>query len=113
MDDILITRSDEKHIEDMIKRLNDSFAYKILGSISYFLGPEIKRDKSGMHISQTKYILDQLYRTNMEESNDSPSPRSTCFKLVKEGAKDSKKEERVSQINLCTEATLELCYMPL
>lgn len=55
LDDILLVGNDMTLIDSLTKHLNDKFALKVLGSLHYFLGFEIVRSKSGLHLNQTKY----------------------------------------------------------
>ncbi|KAH9688658.1 hypothetical protein KPL70_015204 [Citrus sinensis] len=63
VDDILLTGSNSRIIDDVIQKLNKSFSLKDLGSLKYFLGIEVERIAEGMHLSQGKYITDLLQRT--------------------------------------------------
>jgi hypothetical protein len=44
------------------------FAMKDLGALNYFLRIQVLRDSNGIHLRQTKYIIDLLNRVNMAES---------------------------------------------
>lgn len=81
VNDILITRSDTSEIQIVIDKLRSKFTLKELGSLSYFLGIKVKRDKEGMHLTLTKYIQDLLKKTNMLESKGSPTPISTSVSI--------------------------------
>ena len=81
VDDILITGNNKFLIDSFISRLSSTFALKDLGSLSYFLGIEVFRTKSGMHLSQAGYINDLLKRTNMQHCKSSPSPASSSIQL--------------------------------
>lgn len=56
----------------------------MLGSLSYFLGIKVKKDCEGMHLSQSKYILNLLKKTNMLECTDSLTPMSSTIKYRQE-----------------------------
>ena len=45
--------------------LAKEFEMKDLGSLRYFLGMEIARNKAGISVSQRKYVLDLLKETGM------------------------------------------------
>ncbi|KAH9778852.1 hypothetical protein KPL71_007491 [Citrus sinensis] len=47
VDDILITGSSQDLVNDLIKKLNESFALKELGSLSYFLGIKTEEEEGG------------------------------------------------------------------
>ena len=65
VDDILIIGENSADIQQVISDLNTQFALKTLGSVSYFLGFEAVRDSSGLHLSQFKYVVDLLHKTNL------------------------------------------------
>ena len=66
VDDILLTRNDEKLIQTHTKDLNSQFSLKELGSLHYFLGIKSFRDKTGFYLTQSKYVADLLKKLNME-----------------------------------------------
>lgn len=65
VDDILITGTDKSIIFLVIKQLQQSFAIKDLGDLGYFLGMEAHRTSDGLHLRQSKYILDLLHCAGM------------------------------------------------
>ncbi|CAN6707056.1 unnamed protein product [Malus baccata var. baccata] len=65
VDDILVTGPNPKACKDTTSQLSTLFPIKDLGPLHYFLGIEVKRSSSGIFISQTKYILDLLQKSNM------------------------------------------------
>lgn len=62
VDDILLIRSIEKILDEMIIALNKKFALKFLGDIYYFLGLKICKTPSIMHLNQQKYTKDLLLK---------------------------------------------------
>lgn len=44
LDDIIITRNNNKGIEEVIRRLNETFTLKDLGNLNYFLGIQVIRN---------------------------------------------------------------------
>lgn len=60
VDDILVTSDSPTFIETFIKRLNDIFALKDMGPLSYYLGVEVHHTDLGMYLLQTKYISNLL-----------------------------------------------------
>ena len=65
VDDILVTSNVRSFIDELISNLQLDFAMKDLGQLSYFLGIEATRDSSGLHLRQTRYIIDLLDRVNL------------------------------------------------
>lgn len=65
VNDILITGNNIQCINTLIKDMGTSFSMKDLGPLNYFLGIEVHRSSNGVHLSQSKYIMDLLKWTNM------------------------------------------------
>jgi hypothetical protein len=66
IDDIIITSSHRGAISKLIQDLHSSFALKDLGPLNFFLGVEASWKSDGLHLSQQRYIMDILKKTNME-----------------------------------------------
>ena len=77
VDDILVTGPDVGACKQVIQQLSSLFPIKDLGALRYFLGIEVKRSSSSIFISQTKYILDLLSKSNMTEAKPCSTPLST------------------------------------
>ena len=58
VDDIVITSSDQDGIRKLKQHLFSHFQTKDLGKLKYFMGIEIIQSKSGVIMSQRKYVLD-------------------------------------------------------
>lgn len=58
VDDILITGSSANEIRSLVTQLTATFSLKDLGDLNYFLGIEVLKNSSGLHLSQSKYISD-------------------------------------------------------
>uniref|UniRef100_A0A3Q7JC68 Reverse transcriptase Ty1/copia-type domain-containing protein n=1 Tax=Solanum lycopersicum TaxID=4081 RepID=A0A3Q7JC68_SOLLC len=56
VDDIIIKGSDPSYISSFTQSLDLEFSLKDLGNLSFFLGIEVSRVRSGMHLSQASYI---------------------------------------------------------
>ncbi|XP_031278121.1 uncharacterized protein LOC116136587 [Pistacia vera] len=80
-DDILITRSDNASILQLVVNLNNEFSLKTLGSINNFLGLEATRNAEGIHLKQTKYIGDLLSKTKMQDTHVCPNLKATGTEL--------------------------------
>ncbi|KAL2325560.1 hypothetical protein Fmac_024618 [Flemingia macrophylla] len=65
VDDIVLAGNDLSEIRSITALLDQTFKIKDLGDLSYFLGLEIARNRTGIHLSQRKYILDILSDTGM------------------------------------------------
>ncbi|XP_019176341.1 PREDICTED: uncharacterized protein LOC109171741 [Ipomoea nil] len=83
VDDIVVASSDLNLIKQIKVQLNDSFQIKDLGSLKYFLGLEIARQKKGVAVSQRKYALELLEETGFSDSKPVYSPTVPSHKLSK------------------------------
>ena len=81
VDDILIIGDDLAAIQHLIYELNRSFALRTLGSVRYFLGFEVERTSTVLHLQHSKYAFDLLLRTNMAHAKTSPTPLCILNKL--------------------------------
>ena len=74
VDDIMITGDNSTTIRTLIHDLNTDFALKTLRSMHYFLGFEVIRTPSVLHLCQTMYASDLLQKTNMSNVKPSSTP---------------------------------------
>ena len=84
VDDILITGNNTALIKRVMDDLNKCFALKTLGSVGYFLGFEVHRDKNGIILTQSKYISDLLKKAKMLEAKSCPTPMCPSNKLARD-----------------------------
>ena len=64
-------------MDHFVDRLAHRFSLKDLGPLSYFLGVEVVPHKNGILLSQRRYIMDLLTRTNMSGANPVQTPLPT------------------------------------
>lgn len=81
VDDLLVTWNDEESIQDLNRRLHETFTIKDLGGLRYFLGIEIARNDKGTDISQRKYTIDLVNDMGMKESKPTSFPFPKGMKL--------------------------------
>jgi hypothetical protein len=81
VDDIIITASDPAAITELLKLLSVDFAVKELGDLHYFLGVEVNKVEAGLLLSQKRYILNLLKKTNMHEAKPITSPMASSSSL--------------------------------
>jgi transposase InsO family protein len=81
VDDILITGTHNTVIQSLLAKLRSDFALKDLGELSYFLGIQVQRTATSLHLRQSKYILDLLHKARMVGAKASRSPCVTGSKL--------------------------------
>jgi histone deacetylase 1/2 len=81
VDDIIVTASSEEAVAALLRDLKEEFALKDLGNLHYFLGIEVKRNKEGITLSQSKYARDILSRVGMTKCKLVTTPLSVTEKL--------------------------------
>lgn len=91
---IFIDENDAEEICDLKKKLSLEFDMKDLGNLKYFIGIEVLRSKKGIFISQRKYILDLLPKTNMLDCkpNETPIMANHGLQTI-DGAKQADKDQ--------------------
>jgi hypothetical protein len=67
----------------LVTNLQANFAMKDLGPLGYFLGIQATRNSDGLHLQQTKYILDLLNHAHMAESKPYRAPCTAGSKMSK------------------------------
>nr|KYP51807.1 Retrovirus-related Pol polyprotein from transposon TNT 1-94 [Cajanus cajan] len=81
VDDLLLTGNNNDFLHGFISALSSRFALKNLGAPHYFLGVEFIPTKSGLFLSQHKYIRDLLEKFDMEGAKPAPTPLSPSATL--------------------------------
>ena len=81
VDDIIVTRNDEKEKNTLKQCLTKEFEIKDFGKLKYFLGIEVARSKQGVFISLQKYVIDLLKETSMMASKPIATPIEQNHKL--------------------------------
>ena len=86
VDDIFITNNNDQFIQHVIIQLNNQFALKDLGDITYFIGIHVKHASIRMHLSQAKYISNLFHNTNMPHVKLIPTPMVSNQSLSNSGS---------------------------
>jgi len=81
VDDIIITTSNPVAITELLQLLSSDLAVKDLGDLHYFLGVEVIKLDSSLLLSQKRYIMDLLKKTNMHEAKPITSPMASSSAL--------------------------------
>ena len=83
MDNIIITGINSSlQISHLITALSNTFEFKDLGPLFYFLGIQIQLTKFGLTLTQTKYASDVLHRLHMENAKPTKSPCCPSVRLM-------------------------------
>ena len=84
VDDILLTGCNSAALNACIHDLDHHFSLKTLGAVNYFLRFEVYRNKTGLYLSQTKYIVDLLKKAWMEDCKPCDTPMTAGLSLTNE-----------------------------
>lgn len=71
--DAFLIGDDDTIVQVLINHLNDLFALKYLGNLSYILSIEVHSSEFGMHLTQHKYVPDILFIIGLLDSKASSS----------------------------------------
>ncbi|KAG8501578.1 hypothetical protein CXB51_003865 [Gossypium anomalum] len=82
VDDIVITGSSSKAIDDVVTRLHSKFALKDMGRLSFFLGIKVQHTSQGLLLGQRKYISEILHKIGMVGAAATPIPMVSTLKLA-------------------------------
>ena len=86
VDDILLTGNDNHVVQTLVDQLNGIFALKDLGEVEYFLGIKLRHTEYGLHLSQTKYIIDLLAKAKMQFAKLVSAPMTHGLRLTAYGS---------------------------
>ncbi|GKA03534.1 zinc finger, CCHC-type containing protein [Tanacetum coccineum] len=67
VDDIIVTGSSEKQIQEFKVRMNSIFEMSDLGKLNYYLGIEVKQEENGIIIKQESYARKILEEADIED----------------------------------------------
>ena len=82
VDDLLLTGNDASFLHHFIQSLSNWFSLKHMGTPHYFLGIEFIPSKTGLFLSQHKFIRDILERFDMDAAKPTYTPLSTTSTLT-------------------------------
>ena len=68
-------------VESFIETLCSTFDSRQMGDLGYFLGMEITRNATTLHLSQSRYATDLLSKFNMVSCKPYPTPLSSSTRL--------------------------------
>jgi len=86
VDDIILSGNSISEIQQVTLSLDKAFKIKDLGKLKYFLGLEVARSSTGIHVSQRKYALDILAETGLLAAKPCSTPITKDIKhLFKDG----------------------------
>ena len=74
VDAIILTGDNLVMMHSFITTLSNEFRMKDLGPLHYFLGIEVHNSPSGLHLTQSKYAKDMLFRSGMDSCKSVATP---------------------------------------
>eukprot|EP00253_Pinus_taeda_P009335 PITA_09335 len=77
LDDIIFGSNEEAMSQNIALVMQKEFEMSLLGELTYFLGLQIKQNKGGILLSQTKYLKQILKKYGMEYSKPVCTPMVT------------------------------------
>ncbi|CAL2247735.1 unnamed protein product [Prunus armeniaca] len=77
VDDIILTGSDSPHLLIFLRTLGTEFDIKDLGRLHYFLGVEVHYHPTSIHLTQNKYTIDLLKRSNLLDCKPVSTPMTS------------------------------------
>jgi hypothetical protein len=114
VDDILVTGTHVSFIASILTKLRNDFALKELGELNYFLGIQVHRESSGLHMRQSKYIIDLLLKAKMVGAKPYKSPCVSGSKLFASNGSILPNifeyRQLVGALQYCTLTCLEIAY---
>ncbi|CAM8889721.1 unnamed protein product [Rhodiola kirilowii] len=81
VDDIIITCTSQKLIDNIKQFIDSKFKIKDLGTLRFFLGHEVARSNTGTFINQRKYALELIKDAGLLGCKPSSLPMDTKHKL--------------------------------
>ena len=100
IDDIILTCLSPQLVQEIITDMQLTFALKDLRELNYFLGTQVTRNTLGLHLSQSKYIVDLLGKVNLQDT-------TPCSTRMASGIPLTKVNNEHFLMLLCLEALLE------
>ncbi|KAL0381419.1 UNVERIFIED_CONTAM: Retrovirus-related Pol polyprotein from transposon RE2 [Sesamum angustifolium] len=82
VDDIIVTGPSLPLIQEVKDYLHNLFTIKDIGHARYFLGLEIARGSASIYVAQTKYIMDIITDTGLQNAKGVSTPFPHGLKLV-------------------------------
>jgi hypothetical protein len=116
VDDILLTGTDPAALHSIIAQLQSVFAMKDLGDLGFFLGMQAHRDSHGLHIQQSKYIIDLLHKSSMAGAKPYAAPTVSGSKLSASAGDQLSESDTtiyrqvVGALQYCTITCLDIAY---
>ncbi|KAI3681162.1 hypothetical protein L6452_35946 [Arctium lappa] len=77
VDDIIFGSTKDQMCRDFEELMHKSFKMSSMGELTFFLGLQVKQQKDGIFISQSKYVKDILDKCGLSDSKPASTPMKT------------------------------------
>ncbi|KAI3714975.1 hypothetical protein L6452_21938 [Arctium lappa] len=77
VDDIIFGSTKDQMCRDFEELMHKSFKMSSMGELTFFLGLQVKQQKDGIFISQSKYVQDILDKYGLSDSKPASTPMET------------------------------------
>lgn len=94
MDDLFVTGTTLKIIQDFKQGMSSKFEMSDLGKLTYYLGIEVLQSNNGITLKQESYAEKIIKEASMESCNRALTPMDSSLKLSK-----AEKEEEIDATN--------------
>ncbi|CAL9017924.1 unnamed protein product [Prunus brigantina] len=98
VDDIIVTGNDAEEQLKLQKYLSQEFEMKDLGDLKYSLKIEVARSKTGIFLSQRKYVMDLFTETGMLECKPVDTPIEMNYKLCEDMDQEPTNKEQYQRL---------------
>ncbi|XP_020417932.1 uncharacterized protein LOC109948654 [Prunus persica] len=98
VDDIIVTGNDAEEQLKLQKYLSQEFEMKDLGDLKYFLGIEVAMSKTGIFLSQRKYVMVLLSEIGMLGCKPADTPIEMNHKLCEDMDQESTNKEQYQRL---------------
>ncbi|KAI3678299.1 hypothetical protein L6452_37586 [Arctium lappa] len=82
VDDIIFGSTKDQMCRDFEELMHKSFKMSSMGELNFFLGLQVKQQKDGIFISQSKYVKDILDKYGLSDSKPASRPMETYKQIT-------------------------------
>src|SRR4029079_18457357 len=81
VDDIIFGATVEFLCKEFSEIMTEEFQMSLMGELNFFLGLQIKQDKEGIFVHQSKYTKELLKKFKMSDCKHVATPMSSSIKI--------------------------------
>src|SRR4030042_1629775 len=84
VDDTVFGGMSKQMVQHFVKQMQSEFEMSLVGELTYFLGPQVKKMEDTNFISQSKYAKNIIKKFGLESASHKRTPAATHIKLSKD-----------------------------